>query len=228
MALKKFRKKQVIVQAKQWFPDREVEGVEPLDALDLRTEARLRHALPPGASLEHYGWIATLEGGHVVSPGDWIITGVENEKYPCKPSVFEATYEPVDEAPRSIDTTYDDEPYNELNDPARSNQTQQTVMRTFVGDAEMASRELDRVREVIREFVAGNPVVQPERVAEWLAVFLATSADFERERAERLRRLTVELAEARRYMPPARDEAVMQAVGVEVVEGGAFSEHDDG
>ncbi len=40
------------------------------------------------------GYIRTLEGGHVVTPGDWIITGVKGEFYPCKPDIFAATYEP--------------------------------------------------------------------------------------------------------------------------------------
>ena len=39
------------------------------------------------------GWIETLEGGHVVTSGDWIITGVKGEHYPCKPDIFEMTYE---------------------------------------------------------------------------------------------------------------------------------------
>lgn len=38
-------------------------------------------------------WIKTLEGGHIASPGDWIIQGVKGELYPCKPDIFEATYE---------------------------------------------------------------------------------------------------------------------------------------
>lgn len=42
-----------------------------------------------------HGWIDTLEGGHNVCPGDWIITGVKGEHYPCKPDIFEMTYEPV-------------------------------------------------------------------------------------------------------------------------------------
>lgn len=42
-----------------------------------------------------HGWIDTLEGGHIVCPGDWIITGVKGEHYPCKPDIFAATYEPV-------------------------------------------------------------------------------------------------------------------------------------
>ncbi len=39
--------------------------------------------------------IHTLEGDMKASPGDWIITGVKGERYPCKPDVFEASYEPV-------------------------------------------------------------------------------------------------------------------------------------
>jgi hypothetical protein len=37
--------------------------------------------------------VATLEGALRASPGDWIIKGVKGEFYPCKPEVFEATYE---------------------------------------------------------------------------------------------------------------------------------------
>jgi hypothetical protein len=40
--------------------------------------------------------IETLEGTMMASPGDWIIRGVKGELYPCKPDIFEATYEPVD------------------------------------------------------------------------------------------------------------------------------------
>lgn len=37
--------------------------------------------------------IKTLEGDHYVSDGDWIIKGVKGEFYPCKPDIFELTYE---------------------------------------------------------------------------------------------------------------------------------------
>lgn len=40
--------------------------------------------------------IATLEGGHWVDLGDWVIRGVNGEFYPCKPDIFEKTYEPVE------------------------------------------------------------------------------------------------------------------------------------
>lgn len=37
--------------------------------------------------------IPTLEGEMTASPGDWIITGVKGERYPCKPEIFALTYE---------------------------------------------------------------------------------------------------------------------------------------
>jgi len=37
--------------------------------------------------------IPTLEGQHIATEGDFIIKGVENEFYPCKPDIFEKTYE---------------------------------------------------------------------------------------------------------------------------------------
>lgn len=40
-------------------------------------------------------FVNTLEGALSVSDGDWIITGIEGEKYPCKPDIFEQTYEKV-------------------------------------------------------------------------------------------------------------------------------------
>jgi hypothetical protein len=39
--------------------------------------------------------IETLEGSMTASLGDWVIKGIKNEFYPCKPDIFEATYEPV-------------------------------------------------------------------------------------------------------------------------------------
>lgn len=41
--------------------------------------------------------ISTLEGDMHAAPGDWIIRGLNGELYPCKPDIFEKTYEPVDE-----------------------------------------------------------------------------------------------------------------------------------
>ena len=80
----KFRKKPVVIEAEQWHPGKEVEGVE----YPLKDKK-------PSSLVGEYGYIDTLEGGHYVTPGDWIITGVQGEKYPCKPDIFEATYEKV-------------------------------------------------------------------------------------------------------------------------------------
>lgn len=40
--------------------------------------------------------IPTLEGVHHANPGDYIITGVKGEQYPCKPDIFLMTYEPCE------------------------------------------------------------------------------------------------------------------------------------
>jgi hypothetical protein len=41
-------------------------------------------------------FIRTLEGDHRADPGDWVIKGIKGELYPCKPDIFEATYEEVE------------------------------------------------------------------------------------------------------------------------------------
>jgi hypothetical protein len=41
--------------------------------------------------------IETLEGTMTGNPGDWLITGVNGEQYPCKDDIFQKTYEPVEE-----------------------------------------------------------------------------------------------------------------------------------
>ena len=88
----KYRKKPVVIEAEQFFPDKHPwpEGVE-------RFEEKSVEAVT-GDKSTWYGWrIATLEGPAYVTPGDWIITDVKGEKYPCKPNIFKATYEPVKE-----------------------------------------------------------------------------------------------------------------------------------
>jgi hypothetical protein len=45
--------------------------------------------------------IDTLEGTMIAQPGDWIIRGVKGELYPCKPDIFAATYDMVDDGTQS-------------------------------------------------------------------------------------------------------------------------------
>jgi hypothetical protein len=59
---------------------------------DVSGDSRCKHC---DAVMHVHGWIDTKEGGHIVCPGDWIITGVQGERYPCKPDIFAATYEAV-------------------------------------------------------------------------------------------------------------------------------------
>lgn len=80
----RFRKKPVVIEAVQWTGD--MAPVIALVGSDLPTYGEGR-----SGSLR----IATLEGDMEVSPDDWIIRGVKGEFYPCKPDIFEATYEPV-------------------------------------------------------------------------------------------------------------------------------------
>lgn len=49
-----------------------------------------------GKSYKLHGWIDTLEGGHIVCPGDYIITGSSGEYYPIKPDIFDKTYDIIE------------------------------------------------------------------------------------------------------------------------------------
>ncbi|WP_186126407.1 hypothetical protein [Burkholderia gladioli] len=86
----KFRKKPVVIEAVQWFRDGDHPAV-------FQASIEQAAGVTPGVPWQLCGWIKTLEGGHVVNPGDWIITGVKGEHYPCKPDIFAATYEAVEE-----------------------------------------------------------------------------------------------------------------------------------
>lgn len=46
--------------------------------------------------------IETLEGAMKADAGDWIITGVKGETYPCKPDIFDATYDYVGDDPEAL------------------------------------------------------------------------------------------------------------------------------
>jgi len=119
----KYRQKPIIVEAVQWFKNGDHPGdyagtMFGLENGELRTfsgeerrangweGAVVRYYRDPnvsghracfvcGRKMHDHGWIDTLEGGHTVCPGDWIITGVKGEMYPVKPDIFEATYEAV-------------------------------------------------------------------------------------------------------------------------------------
>lgn len=79
----KYRKKPIVVEATQWQPGVVIEGV---------MEDAFRDGPHEGCK---FAMIHTLEGCHMVQPGDYIIKGIKGELYPCKPDIFAQTYEPL-------------------------------------------------------------------------------------------------------------------------------------
>lgn len=119
----KFRKKPIVIEATRWFKNgdhpqdyaRDMVGIEGGEPRTFSGEERkengweggvVRYYRRPddsgerlcehcGVRMHEHGWIDTREGGHIACPGDWIITGVKGEIYPCKNDIFEETYDPA-------------------------------------------------------------------------------------------------------------------------------------
>jgi hypothetical protein len=91
----KFRKKPVVIEAIQW--DGTYKGMVEINIYfkNIVTASACYHQANNTVS----DWrIITLEGGHIVSKGDFVIRGIAGEYYPCKPDIFEKTYEKVEES----------------------------------------------------------------------------------------------------------------------------------
>ena len=87
----KYRKKPVIVDAVQWNGILScLDEIKPFDRTVELAQSFMERE--PAALI-----INTLEGDMRADYGDWIIKGVNGEIYPCKPDIFEATYESVDQ-----------------------------------------------------------------------------------------------------------------------------------
>jgi hypothetical protein len=82
----KFRKKPIVIEAVQFT------GKNCYEVLAFM--GRQCDIVPEVSPTDH-PVIHTLEGKMYTSPGDWVIKGVKGEFYPCKPDIFEATYEPA-------------------------------------------------------------------------------------------------------------------------------------
>lgn len=83
----KFRKKPVVIEAEQFMPDGSAATNQGAMFMEfpIQSDEDGPHLIIP-----------TLEGAHRANPGDWIITGIKGEIYPCKPDIFAATYEAVE------------------------------------------------------------------------------------------------------------------------------------
>lgn len=90
----KYRKKPVVIEAFRWTggPDQ----IEDPEWVCEAIRAGVVHFENVGAANVAL-LIDTLEGTMRVNQGDWIIQGVNGELYPCKPDIFETTYEAVEE-----------------------------------------------------------------------------------------------------------------------------------
>ena len=98
----KYRKKPVEIEAMQW--DGTAAGATPIIDWMLRNDTTssyvcsdTKRCIAHDGDCPHFIVIPTLEGTMRADIGDWIIRGVQGEFYPCKPSIFEATYEEVAE-----------------------------------------------------------------------------------------------------------------------------------
>lgn len=89
----KFRKKPVVIEAFEVHPDDgQTRRLPPKWLIDAMTSSPPSVVFAPGGGLS----IMTLEGTMRADVGDWIIQGVKGELYPCKPDIFDATYEPAE------------------------------------------------------------------------------------------------------------------------------------
>lgn len=106
----KFIKKPIAVEAYQWKEVSQFRAGRQRDVDYYRTpviggEKECRQC---NDIMHNHGWLDTLEGGHIVCPNDWIITGVQGEKYPCKPDIFQETYYTEDEYAKQLEESSDE------------------------------------------------------------------------------------------------------------------------
>ena len=92
--MNKYRKKPVVIEAIQFETNNESDNKNMNDIciwINQGTTIDDRYAWHNGTDI----FIKTLEGIHTATCGDYIIKGIKGEFYPCKPDIFELTYEKV-------------------------------------------------------------------------------------------------------------------------------------
>lgn len=87
----KYRKKPVVVDAFHWTGDGHLDDISWLIQATKDGDIYFEKCGTPNLEIK----IKTLEGVMTASLGDYIIRGINGEIYPCKPDIFEKTYEPV-------------------------------------------------------------------------------------------------------------------------------------
>lgn len=84
--IKKYKKKPIIIEAEQFLPFEDDMG---------KPQSNVQCVFMDIKNSKTNWSIGTLEGRYDVTPRDFIIKGIKGEVYPCKPDIFEATYEEV-------------------------------------------------------------------------------------------------------------------------------------
>ena len=101
----KYIKKPVIIEAVQYIKGKEVPAIDFLGGYNINDHVPGNCAVhETDIAIFQSNWadqsvsiiIKTLEGNMEVSDGDYIIKGIQGEFYPCKPEIFEQTYEIVE------------------------------------------------------------------------------------------------------------------------------------
>lgn len=88
----KYKKKPVVIEATQWDGEPDLWKNRERNKLLIECYEEGNMVIPTDGTLT----IKTLEGNHIANIGDYIIKGVKGEFYPCKPDIFEMTYELVE------------------------------------------------------------------------------------------------------------------------------------
>jgi len=93
--MSKFRKKPVVIDAVQWTGEN-LEEIREFCSNIIPTIQNMSYKKNKNERANDLLGIPTMEGYMTASLNDWIIKGVEGEFYPCKPKIFEKTYERVE------------------------------------------------------------------------------------------------------------------------------------
>jgi hypothetical protein len=93
----KFRKKPVVIEAEQLTPTKALDCLVNSKSFAFGLNVSGNFNCYERSIYEAHIQIQTLEGTMTANLNDWIIKGVNGELYPCKPDIFEKTYEEVEE-----------------------------------------------------------------------------------------------------------------------------------
>lgn len=93
----KFRKKPVVINAFQWTGKNYDALLDFLASAKTSSDTKIKFDLTQAPPILQVHTLESTSDPLTASEGDWVIVGVKGEVYPCKPDIFEATYEPVPE-----------------------------------------------------------------------------------------------------------------------------------